>query len=109
MQVGERLRKVFEVGGTLALFPVLKDWPTEELRALLKDVEEYMDVACSGIDRAVVATKQHIGPEAALAHAPLLDSLRDDKKMEVTMMASEICSVALFYLHERGVEVEIPE
>jgi hypothetical protein len=105
MQPSDRLQKVLEIGDTLALFPVFKDWPTEELQALLKDVEEFTSLSYAAIDKAWEKTLWEPCLFFNAANAKLLDQVRDEKKMETMMMASEICSVAIFYLAERGVEV----
>lgn len=36
-----RLQRCIEAGDVFALFPLLKDWPADELRALLKDIEAH--------------------------------------------------------------------
>jgi hypothetical protein len=105
---GERLRRVLRVGDTLALFPVLKDWPTEELQALVLDAEVFMTQAHADIDKAWA--------ELALTPAAFfdqrasreLDRVREEKKFEFMCIMSEICSVAIFYLNERGAKVGFP-
>jgi hypothetical protein len=100
---------VLEIGDTLALFPVLKDWTTEELQALLNDVDEFSAANNEAIDAAwgKVVLKPEVFFNRALSKD--VDRLRDEKKMTVLSVMSEICSVAIFYLHERGVETEVPE
>lgn len=105
-QASDRLKKVLEIGDTLALFPVLKDWPTAELQALLEDVEWYTDVSYAAIQKAWEKTAMEPSLFFNAENAKLLDRARDEKRMEVVMIASEICSVAIFYLSERGIKVD---
>jgi len=106
MQPSERLQKVLKIGDTMALFPEFKDWTTEELQALLTDVEQFAEQQYKAIDDAwnKVAFKpeKFFNPKAA--HS--LDKLRDERRLAVTAVMSEICSVAIFYLNERGVKTE---
>jgi hypothetical protein len=104
-QPSDRLKTVLAVGDTLALFPVLKDWPTEELQALLEDLEWYTDVSLKAIGEAWAKTAMEPSLFFDAANAKFLDNIRDEKKMEVMMVMSEICSVAIYYLYERGIEV----
>jgi hypothetical protein len=111
MQPSERLKQVLAIGDTLALFPVLKDWPTEELQALLTDVGEYAEASSTAIDNAwkKTATKHGLFNADNARHLKFLDGMRDEKKMELMMVTSEICSVAIHYLHERGIETPDPD
>jgi hypothetical protein len=109
VQPSERLQKVLSAGDVLALFPLLKDWPTDELQALLKDIEEYTAANYDTIDRE---WEKFIFQPAAFfdqAVSRKLGRVRDEKKMEVMAVMSEICSVAILYLERRGVEVALPE
>jgi hypothetical protein len=108
-QPSERLQRVLEIGDTLALFPVLRDWTTKELQALLEDLDEFSAANYKAIDEAwkQIAFKQEVFLSRALSKD--LDKIRDEKKMTVLTVMSEICSVAIFYLHERGVATEVPD
>lgn len=107
MQASDRLKTVLGLGGVVALFPVLKDWSTDELRALLRDIEEYASVSHKAIDRAweTVALSPNVFLSEALSKT--VDKYRDEKKIEVMQIMSEISSVAMFYLNQRG--IKIPE
>lgn len=108
-QPTERLRKVIEVGDTLKLFPLLQDWSTPELKALLHDVDVYNRVVNKQIDAGWA--EGALLPEFFFDRgaSKQLDAARDDAKMHVMQICSEICSVAIFYLQERGEYVEDPE
>ncbi len=101
-----RLQKVLEVGDTLALFPVLKDWTTEELLALLKDVEWLAEVSLAAIDQAWKKTALEPNLFFNAANSKALDEARREAELDVVAMTSEIASVAIYYLNERGVNVE---
>jgi uncharacterized protein YktA (UPF0223 family) len=103
------LQSVLEVGDTLALFPVLKDWSTEELQALLADIDAFSAATNKAIDKtwAQIAVKPDIF--FSKRGSQQIDKLRDNKKMNVLMVLSEICSVAIFYLDRRGVKTETTE
>jgi hypothetical protein len=105
-QASDRLRKVLEIGDVEGLFPVLKDWPAEELQALLKDVEDYALFADAAIDRAWEATA--FRPDVFLdsAASKFVDYIRDEARVELIAATSEICSVASFYLGQRGAKRE---
>ena len=102
----ERMNKVLAAGSTTALFPVLKDWSTEELKALLKDVDAHYDFLEGATDTAwkdAALQPEHFFNRSASAE---LDAQRKKLKIEILGMCSEICSVAIFYLRERGEDVE---
>jgi hypothetical protein len=105
-QASDRLRRVLEIGDVVGLFPMLKDWPTEELQALLKDVEDYALFADAAIDRAWASTAFRsdvfLNPDAS----KMLDHIRDEARVELIAATSEISSVAIFYLNERGAKRE---
>jgi hypothetical protein len=102
----DRLRRVLEIGNVEGLFPVLKDWPVEELRALLGDVEDYAVFADAAIDKAWETTAFRIDTFLNPDASKMLDHIRDEARAELIAATSEICSVAYFYLHERGEKVE---
>jgi hypothetical protein len=105
-QPSERLRKVLEVGSVLDLFPVLKDWSTYELQALLKDVDSFAAAQYAAIDeawkKAVFRQEVFLNSKAS----KFVDRAKDESKIRVMTAMSEICSVAIFYLQERGVATE---
>jgi hypothetical protein len=107
MVPSERLKTVLGAGDVFALFPILKDWTTDELKALLKDLEDYTDASYVAIDTAWEKTAMTPGVFLSETLSKTLDKLRDEKRTEVMMAASEICSVAIFYLQERGVKTEM--
>jgi hypothetical protein len=105
MEPSERFMRVLKVHNTLDLFPLLCDWPTEELLALDKDVETYVEFAYAAVDKGW--GKMAFEPPIFLnaAASMVLDQTRDSIKMQITEVAAEILSVAYFYLHQRGVEI----
>ena len=98
----ERLKAVFAVGGTIALFPVLKDWSTVELRALLADVDAYYDFLNAATDAAWQDTVLQVDYFFNRGKSALLDKQFKQMKIEILGMCSEICSVVYYYLNERG-------
>jgi hypothetical protein len=102
----DRLQKALEVGSVTALFPLLVDWPTDELQALLRDCDEYSAACCDSIDRAWESFI--FQPANFFGDSRGLDKVRDQKKMQVLAVLSEICSVAFFYLSERGIKTDFP-
>jgi hypothetical protein len=105
----ERMQKVLDVingGNTMDLFPVLKEWSTEELLALLTDVEAYHESGQveiqKGWEESAFTLQNFFDPNAAKE----LDNARNHLRMLLMGMCSEICSVAFYYLNERGVNVE---
>jgi hypothetical protein len=108
-EASARLKSVLKVGDTLALFPVLKDWPTDELQALLKDIEEFTVLELDSIDERCneAATRFNASTNPRLARA--VDRLRNEKKFLVIAVLAEIGSVAIYYLDQRGAEIEILE
>lgn len=104
MQLSERLKKVLDAEDIFALFPLLKDWTTDELQALLKDVDEYADAANKTIDAAWKQVALLPGVFFSEGLSKALDQARDEKRKNLVMVMAEIYSVAFFYLHERGVE-----
>lgn len=98
--VSRRLQKCFDAGGTLALFPLLKDWNKAELQSLLADVEAY--------DAAMTAVIEYAHREIAFQPANFLSRSRSkaaDRAAEAAhfenlAMCAEICSVVYHYLGE---------
>jgi hypothetical protein len=103
--VSVRLKRCFDAGDTMALFPLLGDWPTEDLRALLADVDAYH----RGINAAIEAAHKELAfkPENFLnrSRSKTVDDSSRDRHMEQLAMCSEICSVAILYLKQRGIGV----
>lgn len=84
------LRECFETGGTLALFPLMKDWSGEKLKSLISEVEAFSKLATEEWK------KQTFLPENFFS-ASRSRSL-DRARFEVDSVLSEICSVAYHYL-----------
>lgn len=94
----DRLQKCIDAGSVEALFPLLKDWPEEELRALLDDIDAHYEQYNQKIDEAY---QEHVfKPENFFnkTRSKTLDKVRDEYKMTILIMCSEISSVALYYL-----------
>jgi hypothetical protein len=100
----ERLRKCIDAGDVLALFPLLKDWPDDELVALVADVEAIGQEAESVIDANYRTEAMRVENFFSRERSAAVDQAHRDARMQVFAMASEIISVALYYLGERGVE-----
>jgi hypothetical protein len=108
-QPSERIKTVLALGGVEALFPVLKDWPTEELRALIDDAGSFYEASIAAIDTAWQKTAFEPGNFFNRENAQFLDRLAHEKQIEALAVTSEICSVAIFYLEERGIMVDPEE
>jgi hypothetical protein len=109
MQPSKRLQTVLEVGDTLALFPVLKDWPTEELQTLLRDVEEYTESQYEFIEEKWKEMAFRPTVFLNLASSKVVDEIRDQSILIMAIVMAEICSVARFYLGQRGIKPDTPE
>ena len=96
----ERLQKAMSAGDVLSLFPLLADWPDEELRALIADAEEY----CSKLDEAINLAHREMAfrPENFFSRerSAAIDLVTEQKDLDTLAMGAEIISVALFYLHD---------
>ena len=100
--ISDRLQKALDAGDVLALFPLLKDWPADELNALMEDARAYQAASSAAIDEGweKLAVQPSIFFDKTISEE--LDRVRDEKKMEIMFTAAEICSVALFYLGGYG-------
>src|SRR5271170_1618878 len=87
-QPSDRLRKAIGAGDVLALFPLLKDWSTEELAALIEDVDEFALASNEAIDKAwkTVVFQSPAFFDKAVSRD--LDQLRDEKKKLVLFAMS---------------------
>lgn len=103
-QATERLKSALGAGDVVALFSVLQDWPTEELLALIRDVDWYVKYGTTAIDNAWKKTAMEPSLFFNKANAKVLDQARDENLMDVERTASEILSVVYFYLGQRGVK-----
>jgi len=96
--VTDRLKACFDAGDVLALFPLLKDWNTAELRALVKDVEKFhtenADALEGGYKELVFRPENFLSRSRSKA----LDHAATRSGMDLMAMCSEILSVAEFYL-----------
>lgn len=110
MEFTERLKKVLRIIGeehsTMALFAELKDWSTEDLKLLLEDVDVYHDFAMEEIDKGWQEAAFNPMLFFDSAGSKELDKARDELRVMMFGMCSEICSIAIYYLTERGVVVE---
>ena len=101
----ERLKKCISTGSVEALFPLLRDWPKKELRALLKDVEAFYDGYMRVVDGRLreIAKRLEGISEPQLRLLPLATkAFRRDVAFRLLAICSEISSVALYYLAKKG-------
>lgn len=105
-QPSDRLQKVLEIGDTMALFPILRGWTTEELQALIEDAGEFYEATDKAIDEAWKRLAFQPDNFLGAGQSREIDKARDEKKIMVLSVMSEICSVAIFYLNERGVKTD---
>ena len=69
----KRLKACFASGGITGLFPLLKDWPVRELKALLRDVEAFYSDTTKILD---AKSKEFSGLlESAVDHGVLIKAL----------------------------------
>jgi hypothetical protein len=109
MPPSNRLKQTLEVGNVLALFPILKDWSTDELKALIQDANDLCAATQDEIDKAWKCLA--FQPTVLLSPNKQFQELAhvcDEGKLKVAAALSEICSVAMFYLEQRGVEIKLP-
>ena len=96
--MSERLQKCFEAGDVTALFPLMREWPESELRALMLDIEDY----CKSFDGKMDLAYKELAfkPEnfVSTIRSLAVDEAVRDVRMDNEIMCSEIASVALFYL-----------
>ncbi len=98
----DRLKKCVETGDVLALFPLLKDWSQDELRALLADIEAQCAEAIEKND----AKHRELAFEPtnffSRARSKAVDDAAKQAHIQIVGMLSEIASVALYYLREEA-------
>jgi len=88
------LRECLIAGGSVALFPVLKDWGRAKLDALLAEIEAADDVANEAYRELLFK------PEFFL-HKSGQRQL-DADRMEATVILSEVAAVALHFIGRIG-------
>ena len=93
-----RLRVVLNTGGVEGLFPLLKDWSRDDLKALEADVGTWHDAHMERLD--LMYGKYAMEPEFFFAKSgrQLLDKTVSGARMELAQVAAEILSVVYFYL-----------
>ena len=97
----ERLQKCIDAGGVVELFPLLKDWSEDELKALVEDCNKLHEENVDGIERAY--KEQVFKPEMFLnrANSKALDEAKKKAYCDSLGICSEISSVAQFYLEKK--------
>lgn len=84
------LRECLEQGGTVALFPLMKDWDRKRLNALLAELERADEMSDAAYGKLATSVEYFFSQQKSKD----LDAAR----MELVCVMSEICSVALYYL-----------
>jgi len=107
MMVGmtPRLKICVEAGDVLRLFPLLKDWTEDELRALLKDIEAFHDEGTKQIEKAHETEIFKAENFLSKARSRVLDRSVDQAHLDLLAICAEIASVAMFYLGDEDVDV----
>ena len=109
IKVPERLKTCLEAGSVEALFPVLKDWPQGELRALLEDINAHWKVADAQIDdtwqKFAFRPEVFLSPQTSQQCDRVVKAIRN----ELFGVLSEVSSVALFYLRAQPAPQEEPD
>lgn len=104
----DRLKRCIEAGSVVALFPLLRDWPEAELRALIRDARHHYDRGSAEIlkawNRAVFLPEVFFSQSKSKA----LDEIRREMDSDCFIVCTEICSVATYYLRgiRRGRQIE---
>ena len=97
----ERLRKCIDAGGVVELFPLLKDWSEDELKALVEDCnklhEEFMAEMGLKYKEAVFKPENFFSQTRAKA----LDDAKKEAFFTSLGICSEVSSVAQFYLEKK--------
>lgn len=90
-----------DAGSVERLFPLLKDWSKEELKALLGDVEKHHGEALGEIEKARGA--EALKPENFFSgwRSKRVDAAAGRAKLQVMLVCAEIVSVAEYYLARR--------
>jgi hypothetical protein len=101
VEIPPRLLALQMAGSSIALFPLLATWPTEELEALIQDC----DVTCEHILRSLNDGYGNLATQAEYFFNPIrsrhLDEARKGKEIEIVGMFSEIAAVALYEIESR--------
>lgn len=93
-----RLQKCLDAGDVLALFPLLKDWPDSELRALLDDIEAYHRAWSELLESTQRIDAMKMENFLSAERSAQLDRLYDAARSGLLALTSEIASVAYYYL-----------
>jgi hypothetical protein len=88
------LTECLRMGGSVAMFPMLKDWNRPKLDALLAEIDAADDVA----NAAYRVFKPHF-----FLHKSGQRQL-DAARMEATAILSEVAAVALYFIGQTGQE-----
>ena len=93
-----RLKTCLDQGDLLNLFPLLKTWTKEELKALIQDADDYFnqkrDEIMAGWQELSENMEVFINPYAMKA----ITDARDRKLMDAFGFVTEVCGVAHHYL-----------
>lgn len=94
----ERLNKVLAIGSTDALFSFLADWPKDELRALLDDVDSFGKEQEQNIEKGINVALFEKGYFLSNKATKMTMERAQKARDHLVGVLSEICSVALLYL-----------
>jgi hypothetical protein len=105
--VTERLQKCIDAGEVVELFPLLKEWPEDELKALVnycgKLHEEFMAEVGVKYKEAVFKPENFFNQTRAKA----LDEAKKEAFFTSLAICSEVSYVAQFYLERMGKPLKI--
>jgi hypothetical protein len=109
MVMSSRLKTAIATGGIFKLAEVLDGWSTEELQALLVDANaqygEFMKELHGKQGEALLKPAIFFNDKAASE----VNEIAHKAEIDVLGVYSEICSVAMMVLEERGIIVEDPD
>jgi hypothetical protein len=89
-----RLDRCFSAGSIDGLFPILKNWPLEELDALIHDIDRYAHGARESIKAQYLKWLADTKTESSRE----LEAVRDREIFGIEIITGEIYGVALYYL-----------
>lgn len=93
----DRLKRCLDAGSLMDLFPLLSDWPLDELKELVKDVEKFHEETIGNLETGhkteSLLPQNFFSKESSDA----LDGFFESVSEHVEIVCSEILSVALYY------------
>lgn len=102
MELTERLKQCLEAGDVLSLFPLLATWTDEELRALVKDVEQLYQDSQSKLEEVHKRESFKLENFFNRERSKAVDQVFGEADLQVFAICAEISSVAQYYLERKA-------